>query len=377
MSKINFAKSVPIAQVYKMYTPNKVNMTDGKVICPFHDDHHPSMSLKNNYFHCFACGCKGSTIDFVLRARYGNNSLKFMDAVNDLCEKFGYVSDEDDNIKINHPDLYAAKKKYSKDLLNIAKVFNYQLQQLKVNYFSNRGIPDNIQKEYNLGYIPMTTKYKTDGDISSYITSGLCQEDGTAHLKGRYIIPLKDQWGNVIAFLGRSENDVPKYLTTKGNKYYGRNNVLFNYDKAKHFEQLFVVEGALDALSLRSQGIENVVALLGCVLSEEQEKLLANKKIILALDNDDAGRNATRTLIKEHPGLRMSVYDWADNPYKDFNEWLMKSPKTFMKPQKVVLSNMEEQSVIQKVLASPEKYSKREIKQIFKKELKNILRGVK
>lgn len=375
MSKINFAKSVPIAQVYEMYTPNKINMTDGKVICPFHDDHHPSMSLKNNYFHCFACGCKGSTIDFVLRARYGNNSLKFMDAVNEICEKFGYVPDEDDNIKINHPDLYAAKKKYSKDLENISKIFYYQLTLKGVgNYFSKRGIPESIQKEYFLGYIPTTIKYKPDGDISSYVTCGLCSEDGTAHLKERFTIPLKDQWGNVIAFLGRSENDVPKYLTTKGNKYYGRNNVLFNYDKAKNYNELYVVEGALDALSLIAAGIKNVVATLGCALSDTQEKLLADKKIILAYDNDDAGRNATRTLIKEHPYLDIKVYDWGNTPYKDFNEWLVNSPKTFMKSQKWVSSKVIN-SPLEKVMANPKEFTVKEIKKIFKNELKNILKA--
>ena len=375
MSKINFAKGVSLIQIYETYTPNKANLVDGKVICPFHDDHHPSMSLHNNYFNCFACGAKGSTIDFVLRAKYGNNSSKFMDAVNDICNRFGYVPDEEENNRINHPELYLAKKKYSSDLKNICNIFNYQLELNKDNYFSKRGIPKNIQKEYCLGYIPETIKYNKDGDISSYVTCGLCNEDGNGHLKNRFIIPLKDQWGNIIAFLGRSENDVPKYLTTKGNKYYGRNNVLFNYDKAKNYNELYVVEGALDALSLISIGIKNVVATLGCVLSYEQEKLLSNKKIILAFDNDDAGRNATMTLLKEHPALNVMVYDWANAPYKDFNEWLMDSPETFMK-SKYWISDSKK-SDIEKVIANPKNYTIKDIKQIFKKTLRKMLSEVK
>ena len=34
--------------------------------CPFHDDHHPSMKIDQNYY-CFACGAKGDVIDFTSR----------------------------------------------------------------------------------------------------------------------------------------------------------------------------------------------------------------------------------------------------------------------------------------------------------------------
>ena len=34
--------------------------------CPFHDDHHPSMKIGQNYY-CFACGAKGDVIDFTSR----------------------------------------------------------------------------------------------------------------------------------------------------------------------------------------------------------------------------------------------------------------------------------------------------------------------
>ncbi len=37
-----------------------------KAICPFHDDHHPSLSFKNNKFKCFACGIGGTAIDLVM-----------------------------------------------------------------------------------------------------------------------------------------------------------------------------------------------------------------------------------------------------------------------------------------------------------------------
>ena len=39
----------------------------GRALCPFHDDHHPSLSFKDNRFTCFACGARGSVIDLVMQ----------------------------------------------------------------------------------------------------------------------------------------------------------------------------------------------------------------------------------------------------------------------------------------------------------------------
>ncbi len=58
--------------------------TKNKAICPFHDDHHPSLSFKNNKFKCFVCGVSGSVIDFV-----GNMfDLSVLNAAKKLNEDF-------------------------------------------------------------------------------------------------------------------------------------------------------------------------------------------------------------------------------------------------------------------------------------------------
>ena len=38
-----------------------------KCLCPFHEDHHPSMSLKKSHYRCFVCGASGGPIDLVMR----------------------------------------------------------------------------------------------------------------------------------------------------------------------------------------------------------------------------------------------------------------------------------------------------------------------
>ena len=46
-----------------------MQVTRHKALCPFHDDHHASLSFstRRNTFRCFACGAHGGTIDLVMK----------------------------------------------------------------------------------------------------------------------------------------------------------------------------------------------------------------------------------------------------------------------------------------------------------------------
>ena len=71
-----------IRQVVEFYG-FKVNRAK-QFICPFHNDHKPSASIKNDYFNCFVCGAGGDLITFT--AKYFG--LSNYDAVKKLIEDF-------------------------------------------------------------------------------------------------------------------------------------------------------------------------------------------------------------------------------------------------------------------------------------------------
>ena len=52
--------------------------------CPFHNDHRPSASIKNDYFHCFVCGAGGDLITFT--AKY--LGLSNLEACKELVREF-------------------------------------------------------------------------------------------------------------------------------------------------------------------------------------------------------------------------------------------------------------------------------------------------
>ena len=58
-------RELNIQQVIEHYGFN-VNRAR-QFVCPFHNDHKPSASIKNDYFHCFVCGAGGDLITFTAK----------------------------------------------------------------------------------------------------------------------------------------------------------------------------------------------------------------------------------------------------------------------------------------------------------------------
>lgn len=339
MNRIDFANSIPIAEVYQDFSGFTIkDLTSTTVLCPFHEDSNPSMKLytDKNKFKCYGCGFYGGPIDFVLMKLFNGEQNDFVKAVNILCDKYHY---EGEDKRGEFASKTANDKtEYSKILTGISSLMNSALPT-EDNYFTSRGISKEVQDEYLLGYCNNDFGFISTEDISVPIKAGLCNTLGESSYKNRWIIPIKDKNGLIIAWAGRTINlDQPRYINSCNSDYFVKSNILFNLDVAIGYDIIYVVEGFIDALSLITLGVKNVVALMGCSISEEQLNLLQGKKICLALDSDTAGDRATYKTIMDHKNIRFSVLKTL--PYKDLNECLQK-----MKPEEVKLlitkENME------------------------------------
>ena len=71
-----------------------------KALCPFHDDHHASLSfsVQRNGYRCFVCGAHGDNIDLVMK--YLNKS--FMEACRWLAEDESWGQVHDRSCRANH-----------------------------------------------------------------------------------------------------------------------------------------------------------------------------------------------------------------------------------------------------------------------------------
>src|SRR5664279_109007 len=122
---------------------------------------------------------------------------------------------------------------------------------------------------------------------------------GKGMMVGRIAIPIQNEEGNVVAYVGRwpgePPGDTPKYKLPPG---FRKSQELFNIDRAvkePSDQPLVIVEGFFDCMKLHQHGCRKVVALMGSTLSAAQEELIRkhtdrHSQIIVMLDEDEAGQ---------------------------------------------------------------------------------------
>ena len=138
--------------------------------------------------------------------------------------------------------------------------------------------------------------------------------------KNRIIIPFKKSNEEIYFFQARALlNDYPKYLNPDSTQVRA-STVLYPF---KGDEPLFVCEGPLDAISLKLAGI-NATATIGSSPSKVQLEEIKdmNCEIVIAYDNDDAGKRGTEKIERMRKELMMPSIKICHPPktHKDWNE---------------------------------------------------------
>jgi len=123
---------------------------------------------------------------------------------------------------------------------------------------------------------------------------------GAGFLVGRCVIPIRDEKGLLVAYVGRAVNgEEPKYRFPAG---FRKSQVLFNLDRAMRTAScnVIVVEGFFDALKVHQAGHPAVVALMGSSFSQRQSELLLGRfaSVTLMLDGDEPGRRAAEYIVQ-------------------------------------------------------------------------------
>jgi len=161
-------------------------------------------------------------------------------------------------------------------------------------YFLQRGFPEELLDFYEIGGM-------TDG-------RGVHRET----------IPIRDEEGHLLTVSARrtDSDEDPKYVLMKN---IPKEATLYNLHVAKHYtgldRTLVLVEGFVDVWALASLGVYNVVAMMGTYITPNQARLVWKyaENIIVMLDADDAGREATPKVAEMlHQGASIRVIDLPD-----------------------------------------------------------------
>lgn len=305
----NIRKQADIVDIIGGYLTLTKKGQDYKCVCPFHDDHSPSMSVspEKQIYKCFACGASGNVFTFV--AEYEN--VSFIEAVRIVASKCG----KELSITTYNNNVSQALKEEN-EIMDLTQKFFLNNLRTKfgkdaLEYLKNRGLNEDIIKEFGIGLSLDSNDslyqllLKKNYDIKKLLDLGLVNSvNGKTYdmFTRRITFPLWDKDGNIVGFSARvyrNEKDVSKYMNSRESKLFKKGETLYNYHKAKDIakreKKIIVVEGFMDAIRISSIGIKNVVALQGTAMTTEQIQLLKKLrvKVILCLDNDNAGLIAT------------------------------------------------------------------------------------
>lgn len=280
-------------------------------VCPFHDDHSPSMSVSPSLqiFNCFTCKSGGNVFKFV--SDYEN--ISFHDAVIKLANSINYpiniTSAKPNNNQIKNNEIYNIY-----DISNKFFINNIHTKGASeaLDYLSSRNISNETIKFFEIGLASMINPLSkfllvNNFSSSSLINYGILSDNGYDIFNNRIMIPIHNHNGQVIAWTGRiyNNNDTNKYLNSKETSIFKKGSTLFNYHRAISFikkeDNIIIVEGNMDVIRLVNHKINNCVALMGTSLTNEQIALIKRltNNITLCLDSDKAGINATNVIANE------------------------------------------------------------------------------
>jgi len=333
-------------------------------LSPFKTEKTPSFTVNDEkgFYHCFSTAEHGNIFDFIMKTQ----NLKFGEAVKYLANLAGmqpYTFSKKDEEREKQWNEYSEIFKiyvefYHNELLK-NQDFNVAREYLKKRKLSKEDVLN-----FKIGFVPFNSnfyeKIKSKFNEKNIIDTGLFYFDDKKKIyverfRDRIIFPINSITGQPIALGGRTikeNNYLAKYINSPETPFFKKGSNLYNLDYARKLsnkiENVYLVEGYMDVVGLRSKGIENVVANLGTSLTDRQVSVLNQfyDDLIICFDGDESGYKAAlraaENLIKElKPEKQISFLFLPDK--EDPDSFVNKNGKDyfieFTKEKKISIHN--------------------------------------
>lgn len=291
-----------------------------KGLCPFHNERTPSFSVSDDrgFYYCFGCQASGDAIKFLTE----HTGMTFMEAVESLALRAGI---ELPKFAPSDPQEDQRRRRGQEAYYRVMTASNgFFQEQLRGSaaaparaYLTQRGIDDETIERFQLGYAPNGWTHLTEAMCAQGIPPAHLARAGLARtrkdqdfrkqeslydaFRHRVMFPILALNGKPIAFSGRAlaADDPAKYINSPETRFYIKGENLYGLHAARRAmrqrEQVVLVEGNFDVVSLHAAGIEEAVAPLGTALTPRQAEQIGRfcRRVILAFDGDRAGRAAS------------------------------------------------------------------------------------
>ncbi len=325
-----------VSQVVGKYIQLKKRGKEFIGLSPFKNEKTPSFTINDEkgFYHCFSTGEHGNIFDFLMKTK----SLGFGEAVKVLASEAGMQVYKFTKYDKEKEEKYNNYKKIIKEYSDFSQNQLFDKKNyFALNYLKERKLSDEAIKKFQLGYIPtnnffeeLSKKYSIE-DIKLTGLYYLVEKNQKFidRFRNRIIFPIFNLSGDAIAFGGRIINDtnLAKYINSPETEFFKKGRQLFNLNFAKderaNSNEVIIVEGYMDVISLYSRGIKNVISNCGTAITESQINLIWKffSNPIICLDGDKSGQQAALRiaerlfcLINEENKIHFSILNQGKDP---------------------------------------------------------------
>lgn len=330
-------RAVDIVALVGDYLPLHRHGSKVKALCPFHDDHKPSLELNpdRQSYKCWSCGAGGDVFDFVQEYE----RVDFPEAVRMLAERAGITLEKtstEGSASTGAPKaelldtLAWAERAYAEALAERPEAAEAR------DYLSKRNINGESIVRFKLGYAPDSRGWLIDRAKRKGRSTILLERAGLLlpsdrpdappreRFHGRLIFPIHDPRGRVLGFGGRvlpsveerlaaTGAGIAKYVNSPETPLFQKRRLLYGADLAREGARregfVAVVEGYTDVIMAHQLGASNVVGTMGTALGDDHVIALRRlaDRVVLVFDGDAAGQAAADRSLEIFLGHEVDV----------------------------------------------------------------------
>ena len=364
-------------------------------LSPFKNEKSPSFTVSDEkeFYHCFSSGEHGNIFDFLMKTK----SVGFGEAVKILAAEAGMQPYRFSNFDKKKDLRFQNYRNILKDYSNF---FHKQLFDPNNNnaltYLNKRNLVKKNMEEFQLGYVPWKNNFyqellKKYSEEEINLSGLYYKHDKSGkyidRFNSRVIFPVNNISGDTIAFGGRiikKDTKLAKYINSPETEFYKKGSTIFNLDKSKSYrsetDEIIIVEGYMDVVSLYSAGVKNVISNSGTALTERQINLIWKffSNPIICLDGDQSGQKAALRIaerlfpyINEENKIFFSVLPISYDPDDYIKEHGKENFESFLKGKKIIQNFIWDHHISKIDRFNPFEVSK------FEKEIKKMCYQIK
>lgn len=286
-------------------------------LCPFHDDHNPSMRVyaDRQSYRCWVCNAGGDCFTFVME----REKIGFREALEILAKRAniklpeysGRSGGDDDNRTAIYEALLWAQELFHKTFMTDP------LAAPAREYIRSRNMTPEMVKQFRIGYHPNSWdwlqgqargKFKPEQLVAARLIAQ--RDNGPGYYDffvDRVLFPIRNERGQAVGFGGRilpGSTNPAKYWNSPESVVFQKSKLVFALDAARDeirkTETVLICEGYTDVIACHQYGVKNAVATLGTALTDQHVTILKRfaRKVVLVYDGDAAGMAAAERVLE-------------------------------------------------------------------------------